>query len=243
MADSASSIDCLSGRTERLLKCFHKALNHELPNHLVAIQGLVRLLKLEMEPKLDEDSREIFKRLETASQRTHEVIRTLAALGRIGEETRPGSAVNFKEAAEEAACAVTALFPRTSVQYDFPAELPMLALDSSSVHLVLYHLLRRAAQLASDLQRVRIQVGGRVLQSSLEFWVADDSPLLSNRERNEVLEPFTGDHRQEAARGLGLFLVRQWVDAWGAILRVESEPGKKNVFTIVCPASLVHFPL
>jgi K+-sensing histidine kinase KdpD len=242
MADSASCNERRSGRTERLLKCFQKAHNHELPNHLVAIQGLVRLLKLEMEPKLDEESLEIFKRLETASQRTHEVIRTLAAIGRIGEEKASEEPVNLLDAAQEAACAVTSLLPRTAVQYDFPVDLPMLALDSASVHLVMYHLLRRAAQSAVGSKAVQVRVGARLDEEGVAFWVADDGPVLSNRELEEVLEPFTGDHRQEATRGLGMFLVRQWVDAWGATLRVEADTDKGNVFTLVCPSELVLSP-
>src|SRR5437899_1008822 len=34
-------------RLERLLACFQKALGHEMPNQLVAIGGLLRLLELE----------------------------------------------------------------------------------------------------------------------------------------------------------------------------------------------------
>ena len=54
-----------------------KALGHELPNQLIAVQGLARLLDTETE-RLSDDGKEYLQRLGAAAQRSHEMVRALA---------------------------------------------------------------------------------------------------------------------------------------------------------------------
>src|SRR5437870_1875703 len=73
-------------RAERLLACYRQAVGHELPNQLVAIQGLVRVLEFEEGARLSAEGRDYLQRLAAAAQRTHALLRTLAAIGRVGRE-------------------------------------------------------------------------------------------------------------------------------------------------------------
>ena len=243
MADPTEADERREKRVERLLRCFQLAHNHELPNHLVAIQGLVRLLKLEMATKLDDGCQEILNRLEAAAQRTDEVIRTLAAVGRVGVEPSARAPIPLDEVAREAGAAVSQLFPRAVMEYHFPDEPVIVTLANSALHQVLYHLLRHAAQSVPVTESVHVQVGARKQDTWLEIWVADDGPGLSDREREQVLEPFAGDHRQEAARGLGLFLVSQWVNYWGGEIYADSKPDRGSLITVSCPITVVRGPL
>ena len=45
-------------RAERLLACYQQALGHDLPNKLVALQGLARLACEDLRPKADAESLE-----------------------------------------------------------------------------------------------------------------------------------------------------------------------------------------
>jgi signal transduction histidine kinase len=126
------------------------------------------------------------------------------------------------------------------MEYHFPDEPVIVTLANSALHQVLYHLLRHAAQSVPPTESVHVQVGARKQDARLEIWVADDGPGLSNREREQVLEPFAGDHRQEAARGLGLFLVSQWVNYWGGEVYADSKPGRGSLFTVSCPMTIVR---
>ena len=67
---------------DRLLNLLQKALGHELPNHLVAMQDLARLLEMDQAERLDDEGKDHLRRLAAATQRTHELIRTLADLVR-----------------------------------------------------------------------------------------------------------------------------------------------------------------
>ncbi len=61
-----------------LLALLQKALGHELPNHLVAVQGLARMLEMEQAERLDDEGKDYLRRLAAAAQRAHELARSLA---------------------------------------------------------------------------------------------------------------------------------------------------------------------
>lgn len=72
-------IDCLLG-------VLQKALGHELPNYLVAIQGLARVLEMDQAQRLDDEGKDHLRRVAVAAQRAHELTLTLA--DRIRSERR-----------------------------------------------------------------------------------------------------------------------------------------------------------
>ena len=69
-------------QAERLLACFEKAVRHELPNQLVAIQGLARLVAEEQANRLDPEGRYQLDRLIALARRTDALVRVLADLAR-----------------------------------------------------------------------------------------------------------------------------------------------------------------
>jgi signal transduction histidine kinase len=217
---------------ERWVACVRTALNHELPNQLVAVQGLIRLLELEAQDQLSPEGREYLQRLAAAARRAHELVRTLAEIGQIDKREESREPVPLDEAAREAAMTLKKLFPEVVFEYHFPDPVPAPTLSRSALIQVLVQLLRNAAQSAQQGQRVRVQVGGRATSSGMELWVADDGRGLSAEERQRLFEPFTRGPSQTAGQGLGLFWVRQQVEQWGGSIEVQSRPGEGSVFTI-----------
>src|SRR5947209_3364292 len=76
-------------QVERLLACFQKAVGHELPNELVAIRGLVQVLEMEEEERLDAAGRDYLHRLAAASDRVAALVSGLANMGRTFRDRPP----------------------------------------------------------------------------------------------------------------------------------------------------------
>src|SRR5437867_10506140 len=74
---------------EPLLACFQQALGHDLPNKLVALQGLARLLALELAEQLDGETRASLERLAGLARQTHEQVAALADVGRTCRRADP----------------------------------------------------------------------------------------------------------------------------------------------------------
>ncbi len=214
-----------------LLACYQEALGHELPNRLVSLQGLARLLEEGEGQQLGPEGREHLGRLADLARRTDRLVRALADIGRLCRDARSGGPTVPEEAAREAAAAVHLLYDGPAIVYDFPGDLPAVAVSRQSLYQVLVQLLRNAVQAAGS-QAGRVQVGGRRGPDGVEVWVADDGPGLPSVPPEKLFAPF---QRGGDGLGLGLFLVRQVVATWGGCLRVESEPGRGSRFTLLIP--------
>src|SRR5438046_294756 len=114
-------------QAERLLACFQKALGHELPNQLVAIQGLARVLEMELADRVDDEARGHLLRLAALARRTDEFIRALAQVGRWCREPGPVLPVAPAEIAREAVAEVNLMFPGVAIEYDGLVDLPRIA--------------------------------------------------------------------------------------------------------------------
>jgi signal transduction histidine kinase len=222
---------------DRLLACFRKAFNHELPNHLVAIQGLLQVLRLDEADRLSPEGRACLERVIAAADRAHDVVRTLAAIGRAGQDRTPAGAVPLAEVVREAVAEVKLLYSTRSIEYDLSDPLSSLWLPRAPLRHVLVQLLHNAIQATADNPAPRLAIGARTSAGGQEFWVADNGRGLS-APRQEQLEAFcSGQEPAPPGSGLGLVLVCQIVASWGGTLHVRSLPGQGAVFTVSVPAA------
>jgi len=69
--------------------------------------------------------------------------------------------------------------------------------------------------------------------------VADTGVGISRSDQDRLFQKYyrTSEAQQGATggTGLGLYLVRKWVDSQGGAIEVESEPGKGSVFRVWLP--------
>jgi signal transduction histidine kinase len=213
---------------ERLLGCFQKALGHELPNQLVALQGLARLIEMEQADRLDDEGRAYLLRLADLARRADGLVRTLAEIGRLTKDSGPVEEASLAEAVSEAAAEVNLTAPGWSLRYAIDPRAAVVPVSRRSLRLVLLHLLRNAVQ--SDGGRAScVEVGSRRAANEVELWVKDDGRGLPETQAPRLFACFAGG----GTAGLGLFLVRQIVAGWGGAIRVHSEPGAGASFTVL----------
>ncbi len=211
---------------ERLVGCFQQALGHELPNQLVALQGLARLVEREQGDRMNDEGRSHLLRMADLARRTDEVVRALAEISRLTRDPGPAEAVSLPEAAREAAAEVNLLSSGCSIDYHFDSDASVLRVARRGLRLVLLHLLRNALQ-AGGGRAAPIELGSRRTPDGVEWWVKDDGRGLPESRQASLFECFAG------GAGLGLFLVRQIVAGWGGAIRVQSGPGRGTTFTLL----------
>ncbi len=76
-------------RLAPLLAALQQALGHDLPNQLIAVQGLARLLELEQGERLSAEGRDYLARLAAAAARAHALVAELAGLVRQARQAPP----------------------------------------------------------------------------------------------------------------------------------------------------------
>ncbi len=224
--DAANPVARRVEQLERLLACFQRALGHELPNQLVALQGLARLVEQDQAPRLSDEGRAILLRLADLARRSDVLVRALAEIGRLTRDPGPVEAVPLLDVAREAAAEVNLLSSGWSVEYHFTPEASVLPVSRRSLRFVLIHLMRNAVQ-AGGGRAKPLEVGSRRTAEGVEWWVSDDGRGIPDAAQGRLFECFAG------GAGLGLFLVRQLVAGWGGAVRIRSEPGRGTTFTVL----------
>jgi signal transduction histidine kinase len=231
-------------RADQLLACYQQALGHELPNLLVSLQGLARLLAEEQADRLDADGRALLARLAELARRADTVARATAAVGRACRESGSLAPVSLKEAVREALAEVNLLSIGSTVEYDVPEEMPALTVSRRALHQLLVQLLGNAARAGIPGQPLRVAVSARRTPGGTELRITDNGRGLPREVARRLAEPFaTGFPTGPGSGiGLGLFLVRQLVAGWGGALRVASEPGGGTAVTVLFRGSFHAHP-
>jgi signal transduction histidine kinase len=216
---------------DQLLACYQQALGHELPNLLVSVQGLARLLAAEQGSRLDQDARALLNRLAELARRADSVARATAAVGRTCRDTTPPMAVSLTEAVREALAEVNLLSISNKIEYDVADGMPVLVISRPALHQVLVQLLGNAARAGIPGQALRVTVTARRTPGGSELRIADNGRGMPAELARSAGQPFAAG--SGAGPGLGLFLVRQLVARWGGALRVTSEPAVGTAVTIL----------
>jgi signal transduction histidine kinase len=222
----AQTIRDEESRAARLFAVLQKALRHELPNTLIGVQGMARLLALEEGERLSDEGRNYLERITAGAAKAHALVTALAEVARLGRAPDTTGTVDLGEVVAEAVAEANQLARGRFVEYYGPKQLLILAVSRPALRRVLGILLRRAGP--GEPAR-HMEVSAHVAGSAVEIRVADDGPALAPEQITRLFEPFRGEDDQ----GLNWFLLRQLVEDWGGSVRVESG----RVFVVSCPLS------
>ena len=215
--DTQALAPALAGR---LLACFQQALGHDLPNKLVALQGLARFLGEELDGRLDDDSRASLERLGALARQIDEQVRALAEVGRTCCRPGPATPVDLAELWVEVGVEVRVQSGGRVVRFDRSPELPSPVLPRESLRRVLREVSRDALRRCPPERPLHIRLSGQ--PGGLMLEVTADAPAPAQPER--AFEP-RADSPLGPSAGLGLFHARLLAESWGGGLDLLDPEG------------------
>jgi signal transduction histidine kinase len=223
---------------DALLACFQRALGHELPSRLVALQGLLRVLEMEAPDDLNPEAREYLTRAADLARRAHALTRELADLGRATRTPPSGQPVCVGEAAREAIAETNQVAKGRTVAYHVDPVTDSLKVPWPGLPHVLARLFRHVVQAGSADSEcrdtpLRIEVDGRTTVRGIEVCVGSNSPAPPTERLGRLFDPFLATPGATTAPELGLFPVRLLVESWGGSVRASAATGL--TFTLVAP--------
>jgi signal transduction histidine kinase len=225
---------------ERIFACYQQALGHELPNQLIAILGLLRMLQLEEGDRLGADGRDYLQRVSAVTQRARLLIGDLAEMTRLvrgasSPGAAPANTASLPEMAREAVAAVNQLYPGQVFEYDIIDPCPLLPVADATLRQLLVRLLRFALRHHGRRPGFRVEIGARSRAEGLELWLADNGEIAAG---TETFEPFGQGGGEDTESGLDLFLCSLIATGWGGSLKSRSTPGQGHCFTIELPGNV-----
>ncbi len=248
LLDLHESRQVLAQEMEKQQGNFLNIINHELRTPLTAIMGFSDLA-FDL-PVMQEDQvlRQFVEGIRFSAKNLNQRISELLTMGGISsaqlqverdECKLPDLMREFREQ-------VLPDIPNHS-RVQLPLEVPDLVLRTDSQHFqrILVHLVGNALKFSSPDQDVIVKwnylVGRRAtdLGDYIRLDVVDSGPGIAKAEQEKIFEKFyqveDSDTRSQGGMGLGLTLSKEFVEAMGGRLWLQSEPGEGSTFSFTLP--------
>lgn len=134
----------------------------------------------------------------------------------------------------EAALLASRLERTIHIERDYEANVPSVAASPERLTEVFVNLLDNAADALGPKGQVRLTLR-RTVNQSVEILIQDNGAGIPEHLRQTLFDPFVTSKTQ--GLGLGLWMVRLYIELIGGSIHVSTATGKGSTFRITLPAS------
>jgi signal transduction histidine kinase len=125
-----------------------------------------------------------------------------------------------------------------TLSWDYPPDLPVIKTDSGKLKQILQNLINNAIKF-TEKGSVTILAQHLPETEAIEFKVVDSGIGIPSEALPLIFEKFyqldSSDTRSHGGAGLGLYIVKQFINLLGGTVRVETEPGRGSTFVVTVP--------
>jgi signal transduction histidine kinase len=220
---SSAPSNLCSAADEQLLAGLRHLSGHELPNQLIAMQGLLQVFQADEADRVTPAGRDLLERASSLARQVHETVHRMAELCRLRYQSEAPDDVSLLELTREAAAEISQLSPQRTITYDLPdrevrLKIPRLLLRRALVQLVKWVL-------AADpgAHSFRIQFHANDVSEGAELRVVIREVRLGGEALLPLRQVLVEQAPAASAIQLDLFFVRQVVERGGGSIAVEGE--------------------
>ena len=215
-------------------------LPRELRTPLIPILGYCEMLKSEKLGPLDQDQKEALEEIQSNSNRLNALINDFwnAQQLEMGKMKYHFELIDVTEFFNK----ITSIFSdsilekKISFSTNIESELKVNA-DNSKLIEIFSNLIENAIVFVPENGKIEINVKSQ--NNSLEFQVKDNGSGIPKEKQKDLFKKFhqidTSHRRAHGGGGLGLVIVKGYIEGMNGKISVESEEGKGTTFTISLP--------
>jgi signal transduction histidine kinase len=210
---------------DRLKTEFVQNVSYQLRSPLTTILGFAEFLESEKHGKLGEKQREHVMAILAASDHLSKLIGNILDLAMIeaGRMDLELSQVNLRKAIEDSVELVVSSAESTKVKVEIVCDdrIGTIHADERRLKQILFNLLTNALRFTGPGGQVKVEA--RKIDGVVQLSVTDNGKGLPQDRQARAFDSFTsGDNR---GAGLGLALVRSFVELHGGWVAMKSAPG------------------
>jgi signal transduction histidine kinase len=218
--------------TERLASLGELAagLAHEIKNPLAGIHGVLELLRDESD---DESKMSLYGEMLRELDRVNGTIQSLLGFARPAKPRR--KATDVEVLLDSTAQLMRPGLVKRGIKLEISTapNLSEFDIDPVQIRQVLVNLISNAADAIEEKGTIAVNATALPDGKGLLLAVEDDGSGISEDSLAQIFEPF---HTTKfSGTGLGLSVVRSFVQQHGGRIEVESEPDKGSTFFVVLP--------
>jgi signal transduction histidine kinase/CheY-like chemotaxis protein len=228
-------------RVSHLKSEFLANMSHELRTPLNAIIGFSELLLDQTFGELNEAQADYVNDILSSGRHLLELINDILDLSKIeaGKMQLRVESFDVQQVVEEAMATLQVAASKKNIRLEreLPSDLPLFCADRGKFKQILNNLLSNAIKFTPEGGRVSLSCHGQ--DDDLEVSVSDTGIGIKKEDQERIFEAFMqvdGSYsRKYQGTGLGLTLVKRFIELHGGHLSVESEPGRGSRFTFWLP--------
>jgi len=223
---------------------FIATISHELKTPLAASDFSIKLLEDERTGTLSAEQKELVDSLKQDNRRMIKIVSELLDLsqvesGNIQLQPQPVTAANIVQYAMDTV-QKQAEQRQIAIRISVPDGLPRVLADVEKTAWVLVNLLTNAIRYSNHGGAIALQVSPTGTEM-VSFAVQDYGKGIPEAFRSKIFERFfqVPGMKGHKGNGLGLAISKEFIEAQGGIIGVESEEGKGSRFYFTLPEAIV----
>ena len=225
--------------TETLQTDFISTVSHEMKTPISSILMSLQLLGDDRLGTLNGEQKQLVTSIKESSDRLLSITGELlnmtqietGKLKLIPKVTKPIELIDYAVKATQVLAERFCCF----VEVDYPEKISKLFVDNEKIAWVITNLLSNAIHHSPE--RSRIIVGAVQREKAVEIYVQDFGRGIDPRYHKSIFERyFRVPGTKVQGSGLGLAISKEFVEAHGGTISVESEIGRGSRFSILLPA-------
>jgi len=226
---------------DRMKSQFLANMSHELRTPMNSIIGFSEILIERLHGSIDAKHVSFLRHILTSGQHLLGIINDILDLSKIEAGKMEVYAEKFElRPVIESVCSVMRGMAKTKMPtfvIEAEAALPPIETDLAKFKQILYNLLSNAMKFSPA--ELPITIGAMHVDETITISVRDQGIGIDPKNHDVIFEEFRqidGSARREfGGTGLGLALVRKFVQLQGGWIRVESDRGKGSTFSFTLP--------
>ena len=220
---------------------FLASMSHELRTPLNSIIGFADVLKEKTFGPLNDRQAKYLSNISISGKHLLKLIDDILDLSKVetGKMEFNPEEFSVPETFEEIKVTLAPLALKRNIKMVWKTEgkLKSIRADRTKFKQILYNLIDNAIKFTPENGLIKIDTG--VSEENISISVTDSGPGISIADQKKLFEPFTQlgrfESREQSGTGLGLVIVKKYVEMHGGTVRVESKTGTGSRFSFMIP--------
>jgi PAS domain S-box-containing protein len=216
-------------------------MSHELRTPLNSIIGYSQILSQNRSGNLDEKELRYSSNILNSGKHLLDLINGILDISKVeaGKMNYEPEKINLPDIIDSVIGLVKPLAMKKSIKIRFTQNFDVLELwaDKVKVKQILHNLLSNAIKFTPE--KGEVSVYSNIVDGTVQISVSDTGIGIPKEKYKDIFDPFkqvkSSLNREYEGTGLGLSLVKKYVEMHDGIIWVESEIGKGSTFTFTIP--------